>query len=100
MSESQLTDMNYTDFQDLMTAYIDRSAHRDDALPASTFLALLFDTLSQRAHNVVRLEGEIVNGRLVLTSPEETPVQVRGNQIFVDDWQVVVTLKKGSLVPA
>ena len=101
MSEKQLTEMDYAEFQELMDAYITRSSQQDDAIPASTFLELLFDILSQRVQNVIRLEGQVVNGELVLApTEEETPVQVRGNQILLGDWRVIVTLKNGKLQPA
>jgi hypothetical protein len=101
MSEKPLTEMDYTEFQELMDAYITRSSQQDDALPAPTFLGLLFDILSQRVQNVIRLEGQVINGELVLApTEEETPVQVRGNQILLGDWQVIVTLKNDKLQPA
>ena len=101
MSEKQLTEMDYAEFQELMDAYIARSSQQDDAIPAPTFLELLFDALLQRVQNVIRLEGQIINGELVLApAEEETPVQVRGNQILLGDWRVIVTLRNGELQPA
>ena len=93
--------MDYAEFQELTDAYITRSSQQDDAIPAFTFLELLFDVLSQRVQNVIRLEGQVINGELVLApTEEETPVQVRGNQILLGDWQVIVTLKNDKLQPA
>ena len=101
MSEKQLTEMDYAEFQELMDAYIARSSQQDDVIPVLTFLELLFGVLSQRVQNVIRLEGRVINGELVLApTEEETPVQVRGNQILLGDWQIIVTLKNGELQPA
>jgi hypothetical protein len=100
MSEKQLTKMTDAEFQELMETYIDRSSRRDDAIPAFTFLELLFDALLQRVQNVVQLEGQVIDGELVLAPPEEAPVQVQGNRILLGDWQIVVTLKDGGLQPA
>lgn len=101
MNEKQLTEMDYAEFQELMDAYITRSSQQDDAIPAPTFLELLFDILSQRVQNVIRLKGQVINGELVLApTEEETPVQVRGNQILLGDWRVIVTLKNDELQPA
>jgi hypothetical protein len=63
MAEKRLTEMSYAEFQGLMDSYIARSAQQDDAIPASTFLELLFDALARRVQNVVRLEGEAINGQ-------------------------------------
>lgn len=101
MSEKLLTDMNNDEFQTLMDDYIARSARRDDAIPAPTFLEVLFALFERRASNVVRLEGQIINGELVLTPTGETaPVQVQGNRILLGDVQVVVSLKDNALQPA
>lgn len=45
MSEKRLTDMDYAEFQGVMDSYIARSAQQDDAIPAPTFLELLFNAL-------------------------------------------------------
>ena len=96
-----MTEMDYAEFQGLMETYIARSAQQDDAIPAPTFLELLFDALAQRVQNIIRIEGQVINGELVLAPPEkETPVQVQGNQILLGDWRVIVTLKNGELQPA
>lgn len=58
--------MDYAEFQELIDTYITRSSQQDDAIPAPTFLELLFDILSQRVQNVIRLEGPVINGELVL----------------------------------
>jgi hypothetical protein len=101
MSEKLLTDMNNDEFQVLMDDYIARSARRDDAIPASTFLEVLFALFERRASNVVQLEGQIINGELVLTpTGEAAPVQVQGNRILLGDLQVVVSLKDNALQPA
>jgi hypothetical protein len=111
MLSKLLTEMGSDEFQALMDDYIARSAERDDAIPASTlwckgkrsgsFLEMLFDLLEQRASSVVQLEGQIVNGELVLTPTEEAaPVQVQGNRILLGDLQVVVSLKDNALQPA
>jgi hypothetical protein len=69
-------------------------------LPATTFLTLLFDLLGQRASNIVQLEGQIIDGKLVLSPVEDVaPVQVQGNRILLDNWQFVVTLKNEALQP-
>jgi hypothetical protein len=101
MSEKLLTDMDNDEFQTLMDDYIARSARRDDAIPAPTFPEVLFALFERRASNVVRLEGQIINGELVLTPTGETaPVQVQGNRILLGDVQVVVSLKDNALQPA
>ena len=101
MSEKLLTDMNNDEFQALMDDYIARSARRDDAIPAPTFLEVLFALFERRAANVVQLEGQIINGELVLTpTGEAAPVQVQGNRILLGDLQVVVSLKDNALQPA
>jgi hypothetical protein len=101
MSKKLLTEMENEEFQVLMDNYITRSARRDDAIPASTFLEMLFDLLEQRASSVIQLEGQIVNGELVLKTTEEaTPVQVHGNRILLGDLQVVVSLRDSALQPA
>ena len=101
MSKKRLTEMSYTKFQELMGDYITRSAQQDDAIPAPTFLELLFDALSQRMQKVVRIEGEVINDELIFLPPkEETSLQVRGNQILLGDWHVVVTLRGRELQPA
>lgn len=96
-----LTEMENEDFQALMDGCITRSAERDDAIPVSTLLEMLFDLLERRASSVVQLEGRIVNGELVLTPTEEAaPVQVQGNRILLGDLQVVVSLRDSALQPA
>jgi len=101
MSEKLLTDMDNDEFQALMDEYIARSARRDDAIPAPTFLEVLFALFERRASNVVQLEGQIINGELVLTpTGEAAPVQVQGNRILLGDLQVVVSLKDNALQPA
>ncbi len=101
MSKKLLTEMENEEFQVLMDNYITRSAGRDDSIPASTFLEMLFDLLEQRASSVVQLEGQIVNGELVLTPTEKAaPVQVQGNRILLGDLQVVVSLRNNALQPA
>jgi hypothetical protein len=57
--------MESDEFEALMDGYITRSAERDDALPAPTFLELLFALLERRASNVGQVEGEIIDGELV-----------------------------------
>jgi hypothetical protein len=100
MSKKLLTEMEKDEFQTLIDDYISRSAERDDAIPASTFMEMLFDLLERQTTNVVELEGEIVNGRLVLTpTGEAAPVQVQGNRILLGDLQVVVSLKDNALQP-
>ena len=100
MSKQLLTEMAYDEFQTLMNDYITRSAGRDDAVPASNLLELLFALLVQRASNVDQLEGQIVDGELVLAPiAEASPVQVQGNRILLGDVQVVVTLKNNAPLP-
>jgi len=101
MSEKQLTEMSYSEFQEVMDTYIIRSARQDDAIPSPTFLELLFDTLSKRVKNVIQLQGQVVNGELVLAAPTgPKAVQVRGNQILLGDWRVIVKLQGGEFQPA
>ena len=101
MNEQLLTEMNYTEFQQLLDAYITRSAQRDDAIPAPTFLNLLFDLLAKRASNIVQLEGQVVDGQLYLLPVETTAhVQVQRNRVLLDDWQFVITLKDAAFQPA
>jgi len=95
MMSKQLTEMGYTEFQELIENYIARSAQEDDAVPASTFLELLFTALSRRVQNIVRIEGQVINDELIFLPPkEETPLQVQGNQILLGNLRVVVTLKR------
>jgi hypothetical protein len=101
MSKKLLTEMEKDEFQALMEDYVTRSAERDDAITSSTFLEMLFDLLKQRTSSVIQLEGQIINGELVLTPTEEAaPVQVQGNRILLGDLQVVVSLKDSALQPA
>lgn len=93
--EKVLTDMDYNEFQALIDRYIERSSQESGEMPASSFLALLFEKAAQRVAETIEVEGRIVDGQLVLNLParREVPIQAHGNQILVGDLRIVVTLK-------
>jgi hypothetical protein len=98
MAEKRMTEMSYKEMQELMNGFIDRSSSQYDEMPATSFFELLFEQMAQRTAETVEIEGEVVEGHLVLNLPpgKETAVHVQGNEILIGDRRIVVKLRKES----
>lgn len=94
MSEKLLTEMNFDDMSNLLNQSIDRTSQPDEAMPASTFFALLFEKMAQRVKKTVEVEGRIVNGQLMLSLPNQDVAgfYVQNNQIVLGEQRIVVKL--------
>lgn len=90
-----ITEMNEDEFMELIDKYIERSSRRDDAIPTSTFLELLFQNALRDVQENIELTGHIINGQLELSPPtnQETSIQTRQNQILVDNRLITVQLE-------
>ena len=95
MSDNAPGDMAYEQFEAMIDGYIERSSRESGEMPASAFFALLFEKMAARAQETVKVRGRIVDGQLVLSAPptEQRVVQVRGNEILVDRWRIIVSLQ-------
>ena len=95
MSDNTPVDMTYEQFEAMIDGYIERSSRESGEMPPSAFFALLFEKMAARAQETVKVHGRIVDGQLVLSAPpaEQRTVQVRGNEILVDRWRIVVSLQ-------
>lgn len=90
-----ITEMNEDEFMELIDNYIERSSRRDDAIPTSTFLELLFQNSLNRVQENIEVRGRIINGQLELIPPadEEATIQTRKNQILVDNKLITLQLE-------
>lgn len=98
MVERDLTEMTAEEFEALIDGYIERSSRRDDEVPASLFLQLMFETSVEQVQETIQLTGDIVNGELQFHVPtnREAAIQTRGNQILVGNKLIVVSLGNGN----
>lgn len=90
-----ITEMNEDEFMELIDNYIERSSRRDDAIPTSTFLELLFQNSLRRVQENIEVRGRIINRQLELLPPtdEEATIQTRKNQILVDNKLITVQIE-------
>jgi hypothetical protein len=79
MSERRVKTIEFDEFQSLADEFIDRLSQEYGEMPASSFFELLFEKMETRVTETIELEGEIVDGQLVLRVPPdvETAVQVK-----------------------
>ena len=93
--------MDVDKFQSIADEFIDRSSQEFGEMPASSFFELLFARMAERVSETVEVEGEIVDNQLVLKLPvdAETAVQVKDNEILIDDRRIVVKLKDNTIYP-
>lgn len=97
MSNTLLAVMDYDEFESLMDSYIERSSQESGEMPAGSFFELLFTRAAQQAQETIEVKGEIVEGQLQFSLPEEveSAVQVQGNRIVIGSQVIVVRLKNG-----
>lgn len=95
MSDNTPVDMTYEQFEAMIDGYIERSSRESGEMPASAFFALLFEKMAARAQETVKVQGRIVDGQLVLSAlpTKQRTVRVRGNEILVDRWRIIVSLQ-------
>lgn len=86
--------MNYCEFDALINAYIDRSSHQYDEVPASSFLELLFHNVAQRVTDTFEIQGRVIEGKLMFELPKiPLPnVYIQDNQILIGTQRIVVNL--------
>ena len=95
MSDSTPVDMTYEQFEAMIDGYIERSSRESGEMPVPAFFALLFEKMAARAQETVKVQGRIVDGQLVLSAlpTKQRTVQVRGNEILVDRWRIIVSFQ-------
>ncbi len=64
-------EMTYDQFEAMIDGYIERSSQGYGEMQASTFFALLFEKMAERAQQTVQVQGRIVDGQLVLSPLSE-----------------------------
>ncbi len=93
--------IDFDEFQSVADGFIERSSQEFGEMPASSFLELLFERMTERVQETIELEGEIVDNQLVFRMPinRETAVQVKNNEILVGGQRIVIKLKGDKVYP-
>lgn len=93
-----LEDLTTEEFEQLLDDFIERE---DEEMGASTFFAALELIDKERRREIIDVEGEILDGKLVLSLSKEIPawVEVHGNEILLDEnRKIIVHLKTPSSI--
>lgn len=91
MIEKTLTEMDETEFETLIDAYIDRTAHGYGDMPADTFFDLLFERAAAQVEDTFTLSIRIQNDQVMITPDREvSAVVVSGNQILVGGHRLIL----------
>lgn len=88
-----LTQMDDAEFQALIDAAIDCTAHGYGDMPADTFFDLLFERAAAQVEDTFTLSIRIQNDQVMITPDREvSAVVVSGNQILVGGHRLILEL--------
>ena len=93
MSEKLIGEMDDTEFEQMIGAFIDRPASLDDKVPAELVFAML--DKAEQPENALDLQSVIVGDRLVLSAPPGVIVQanIREIEVNLPGVRVIVSLE-------
>ena len=88
MKAQTFDELSQEEFNQLINGFIERE---DDEMELSTFFQVMKELETKRNTEVVELEGEIVDGKVVFDTPAPLPVQT--NEIYIGDTKIVLKLR-------
>lgn len=78
-------------YEAVIDQFIKDAAQWDGSLPLETFMTT-WEALEQR-RTILEIKAQVVNDRLVLATPPDSPLTIRDNRILLEDGrEVVITL--------
>lgn len=95
MVKKLITELPAAEFEEAINSFIDREAAGYDELEAETFFSLLEKIDKEREKEVLKVEGQIVDGQLhlFLQNSPLSDVAVHDNEIELPEVKIVVRLK-------
>jgi hypothetical protein len=83
MNKSAIDNISHEEFERAIQEHITWASEWDGALPADVFFGLWADL--HREKQTLELKAHLIEGRLEITAPPESPVKVVDNRIYLED---------------
>ena len=83
MNKSAIDNISHEEFERAIQEHITWASKWDGALPADVFFGLWAELHSEK--RTLELKAHLIEGRLEITAPSESPVKVVDNHIYLED---------------
>lgn len=86
--QSTIDSISHEEFKETIQDHITWAAEWDGSLPADVFFGVWADL--QQEKRPLELSARVIEGRLQLVAPPESPVRVVNNHIYLEDGRELV----------